>query len=321
MIERLFAFLVRHGPKLLAASILVGLALPALAAWIRPALTVLVWGMLFFSMLRIDWSSVVRHARRPILLLGAAAWLVVALPLIVWLLVRGLDFTPGLTAALVLAASSPPLIASAAFALLVGLDSALALLLMIVGTLSVPLTAPMIALEFLGFDLGVGVVEMMLRLAGFIGSCVAAAVLARRLAGTARLADAKTRLDGALVALLVAFAIGVMSGVTDRFLAAPGHVLFVAAIAFLANVGFQALAAAAFAWIGRMDALTIGLCAGNRNMAIIIAILPAAIDPDILLYFAMMQFPIYLLPVAQVSFYRWVLGSPPGHGRPSRGGT
>lgn len=314
MTERLFAFLVRHGPKLLAVSILIGLALPALAAWVWPALTVLVWGMLFFSILRIDWLNVVHHARRPILLIGAVAWLMIGLPFLVWLLVYGLDFTPGLTAALVLVASSPPLIASAAFALLVGLDSALALLLMIIGTLSVPFTAPMIALEFLGLDLGVGVTEMMLRLAAFIGSCLGAAMLTRRLAGIRRLADAKTKLEGTLVILLAVFAIGVMSGVTDRFLAAPGHVLFVAAIAFLANVGFQALAAAAFAWIGRLDALTIGLCAGNRNLAIIIAVLPGGIDPDILLYFAMMQFPIYLLPVAQVSFYRRVLGGPSGHG-------
>jgi BASS family bile acid:Na+ symporter len=56
-----------------------------------------------------------------------------------------------------------------------------------------------------------------------------------------------------------------------------------------------------------MEALTIGLCSGNRNLAVVIAVLPAGVHPDILLYFAMMQFPIYMLPALQVPLYRQVL--------------
>jgi BASS family bile acid:Na+ symporter len=77
------------------------------------------------------------------------------------------------------------------------------------------------------------------------------------------------------------------------------------------NVGFQAVAVGVFGWSGRMGALTIGLCSGNRNLAVVIAVLPAGIHPDILLYFAMMQLPIYMLPALQLPLYRRLLqGSP-----------
>ena len=44
-------------------------------------------------------------------------------------------------------------------------------------------------------------------------------------------------------------------------------------------------------------ALAAGLLSGNRNMALYLAVLPAATDSRILLYFALCQFPLFLSPM------------------------
>jgi BASS family bile acid:Na+ symporter len=60
-----------------------------------------------------------------------------------------------------------------------------------------------------------------------------------------------------------------------------------------------------FGWLGRSSALTVGLVGGNKNMAVVWASLGAAANsPDLLLYFACAQLPIYLLPAALAPIYR-----------------
>src|SRR5207253_7251789 len=68
--------------------------------------------------------------------------------------------------------------------------------------------------------------------------------------------------------------------------------LYVAS-AFIANVGLQ-IVGVLISWrLGRVPALTIGLVSGNRNMAVVIANLGSAATPEIALFFAAVQFPIY----------------------------
>jgi BASS family bile acid:Na+ symporter len=47
---------------------------------------------------------------------------------------------------------------------------------------------------------------------------------------------------------------------------------------------------------GSRVALSAGLLSGNRNMSLYIAVLPATTHPDILLFFALCQFPLFLSP-------------------------
>ena len=110
-------------------------------------------------------------------------------------------------------------------------------------------------------------------------------------------------IDSALVAAMVVFAIAVMDGVAATFAADPRHVMLVAAIAFTANIGFQVFGWAVFRRAGRRTALTAGFSCGNRNMGILLPALPAAIWPDTLLFIAVFQFPIYMLPWGLVKVY------------------
>ena len=76
------------------------------------------------------------------------------------------------------------------------------------------------------------------------------------------------------------------------------------ALAFAANFGLNAATALVFASTGQKLALTAGLLGGNRNMALFLAVLPAATDQRILLFFALGQFPLFLTPFLLLPIYR-----------------
>ncbi len=67
--------------------------------------------------------------------------------------------------------------------------------------------------------------------------------------------------------------------------------------AFGGNLGLNALTALAL-WpvLDRRTALTAGMLAGNRNQAVFLAVLPAAADPNLLLFFALGQIPMFVGP-------------------------
>ncbi|MCO6415257.1 hypothetical protein JYK14_03580 [Siccirubricoccus sp. KC 17139] len=59
--------------------------------------------------------------------------------------------------------------------------------------------------------------------------------------------------------------------------------------------------------LGRRVALAAGMLAGNRNQALFLAVLPAAADPGVLLFFALGQVPMFLSPFLLRPVYRLVL--------------
>src|SRR3546814_8364921 len=76
----------------------------------------------------------------------------------------------------------------------------------------------------------------------------------------------------------------------------PGVVAFWLLAAFIANPVLQIVGALAFAWLGRRRALTVGLISGNCNMGLLLAAFPPGTDGDVVLYFAVAQIPMYMLP-------------------------
>ena len=76
----------------------------------------------------------------------------------------------------------------------------------------------------------------------------------------------------------------------------------------------KAVTALGFLWLGRPAAFTVGFLAGNRNMGLLLVVLPAGLHPDIALYFALAQFPIYILPALLKPLYGRLMGGPPRSG-------
>lgn len=305
MIHRFLAFFDRHGTTLLASGLFVGLALQPVAHAIWPLLPTLVFLLTSATMLRIDWPQVIAHGRRPLRIVLLVLWVLVISPVLMAAVTTLLRLPTGLAQSLVLWAASPPLMSLPAIALLLGLDGALALLVMVTATFLMPLTLPPLLLGLMGLDLGIGILPLMLRLAVFVGGAGAIAGLVRCLLGRQRLGRLSTEISGTNVLLLVLFAVAVMDGMPRHILDQPQRVLGYCVAALAASVGLQAVSFLGFGWLGRFAALTVGLVGGNKNMAVVWASLSAAAgSPDLMLYFACAQLPIYLLPAALAPIYR-----------------
>lgn len=305
----LLGFLGAHATRVLFLGIFLGLAIPPLAALARPLLAATVVVLLGALLLRIDWSAMADYARRPVLASVLTAWLLVGSPVAMWSALMLLGLPPALDTALVLMAAAPPILSAAAIAILLGLDGALAIVAGLVSTLLAPLTVPPLALALLGLDLQVGLLDFMLRLGAIVATAFAAAGAIRRLAGAGRLAAHAAQIDGVVVLAMLVFGVAIMDGVTATLLAAPGMVALWTLVAFLANPALQLAAMLAFAWLGRRGALTVGLMSGNCNMGLLLASLPPGSEYGVLLYFALGQLPIFMLPAILLPVYRRVLAT------------
>jgi len=296
--------LSRHGATVLAAGVFVGLAIPDLAGWMRPLLPSAVAGLLFLALLRVDWLDLSRHLSRPLVGALLCLWFLLAAPALVWAAVELFAVNSGLATALILAAACPPIVSGPAMARLLHLDAPLMLVSVVSASLLAPFTIVAVSSHLIGIDLQVDPLALFVRLAALIGGCVLAAVVTRHLLGQARLLACKNVIDIASVVLLLAFAIAIMDGVSALLAENPWHLLKFIIAAFAANIALQLLGTAVAAALGRRPALTVGFATGNRNMGLLLAVLPADTVPDVLLFFALAQLPIYILPAMVGSAYR-----------------
>jgi BASS family bile acid:Na+ symporter len=300
-------FLGRHATRFMAAGAFIGLAVPPLADLVRPLLIPLLLVPLTIALVRLDWRALAAYGRRPLLIAGLAAWLLLVCPLAVWAIALVLPLPPALTAAVVLMAAAPPIVSSPAIALFLGLDAALSVVVVVTATALVPFTLPPLALGLLGLDIAIGRIEFMLRLAAFVGFAFAVALTARGALGAQWLSRNGRALDGISVLNLVLFVIGIMAGVTDVILARPLFVALTLLVAVVANVALQ-IAGAAIAWpLGRPAALAMGWMTGNCNMGLVLVTLADKAEFDVILYFAVAQIPMYVLPGLLTPLYRRLL--------------
>ncbi len=288
-------------------SLAIGLLFQDIAAAARPLLLPLAVILLMLTLARTDWARVMHLLRRPGLAIALSLVNLIAVPLIVWPIWQGLGLWPGLVAALCLSAMAPGIVSAATTATFLRLDSSLALMLTLFTNFLVPFTLPPLALWLLGLDLHISVLDLSLRLALVVVLALLGAFLIRR-ALRERIAAAAPTLDGLSVVVLMVFAIPLMDGVVAQALAQPVKLAGFVAGAFagmiLTNV---VVALGTLPFLDRRDALTAGYCSGGRHNALMMAVLPASADPDIFLFIAAVQFPIYLIPTLLQPVYRRLL--------------
>ncbi|MGP1255195.1 MAG: hypothetical protein ACTS10_12325 [Kiloniellales bacterium] len=303
----LLAFLGDHGPKVLFVGVFIGLVLPDLATVARPLVGPAVATLLVLTLLRVEWGQMAAYLRRPGLLTVLVVWLMLVSPVATWGVLALLPGPQPLEVALVLMAAAPPILGVTAIAILLGLDGALALVMALAATLLTPITVPLLSLWLLGLELEVSIAGFMLRLALVVLGAFVLAFLLRRLAGVAWFRARATSLDGLVVLVMLVFAIAIMDGVTATIFARPEVVALWIFAAFVANPLLQIVAALAFWWLGPRRALTVGLMSGNCNMGLLLAALPPQADFDVVLFFALAQLPMYMLPFVLTPLYRRLL--------------
>lgn len=301
----------------MAAGVLLGLVVPPLASLARPLLLPTLLVPFTLALVRLDWSAALDWRRRPALLALLVVWVLGVSPLLVWAVTQTLlpaGFPEPLARALVLTAASSPIVSSVVFALFLGLDAALAVVVVLACTALVPFTLPPIAGALAGVAIGMPVAELALRLGALVGVSFAAAALVRRLASPAVLEARRETLDGIAVLNLLAFGLAVMDGVTAYAIERPGYVAVAIAAAYGFNLLLQGAGALAFAALGRARALTVALVSGNCNMGLVLVALEGRADFETTVFFALGQLPMYTLPALLGPVYRR-LGVGPGPAR------
>ncbi len=304
------AWIGRHAAKVLVAGAVLAIFLPNVGAILLPGLRPIIIALLALAMVRVDPGEVVRHLRQPARLALTVAFLMLLIPIAVHGLALALGLPRDIHTALVLLACAPPLASSANLALLIGLDGALALNTMVLGALVMLITAPLVIGATSGLDLSVG--QLFIDLVINFAAATAIALTIRVAAGAPRLHRRAAELDGLMAIFMVAFIVAVMSDL-GRELAADWRQVAEYLVAVLAaNFGLQALIAVIVIslqgrlrfFADRRAGLTIALMSGNRNMALIIAALPASTAEPLLLFLALYQLPMYATPLLMGPIYR-----------------
>ena len=288
----------RHGTLVAAASIFIGLFVPPLSRAFKPYLGEAIIVMLTLAFLRVNPKELRAHWTKPGLIAAATIWVMLVVPLMLGaaFVFLGVDhLAPGLYFMLVLQISAPGLMSSPALAAVLGLDVALTLASLIVSTAITPLTASLFTHIYLGTALA-SPVAFGLRLLAIIAGCALGAAIIRRITGDTFIEAQRERIDGLSMIAMSTFAIAAMDGVVDHFRADPLLVVGLTALAFAIALAMIALTALVFLRAGPARALAIGLIAGNRNIGLMLAATGFVIPDLAWLYFALAQFPIYLLP-------------------------
>ena len=304
MISSTLDFIGRHATRFLGVGVLLGFAVPPLASLARPLLVPALLIPLTIALVRLDWGAMGAYARRPLLVAAAIVWLLVVSPVALWAALAPVPMPEALYQALVLMAAASPIISSAAISLLLGLDAALAVVVIVVSTALLPFTLPVLALGLLGLELQIDLPTFMLRLGAMVGGAFAAALVVRRIVPQHTIARNARALDALSVINLVIFAVAIMDGVTAFAIERPGYVALVTAAAFAANLALQAIGTVAWGRLGMRGALTMGLMTGNCNMGLVMVALGRDARFDVIVFFAMAQLPMYMLPGLLTPVYR-----------------
>jgi BASS family bile acid:Na+ symporter len=292
-------WLGRQGTRAVALSVFAGIALPPVATLFKPAFTPALVVLLCLAFLRVEPAALHAYLRRPALVIAATLWIMLAMPLLLGGALKlwgGGVIESGLFIGLVLQVSASPVISSPTFAALLRLDAALSLATMLVCTALIPITGPIFAALLIGGTIELSPFILGLRLAALLIGAALAAVVIRWLFGKETIEREKDPIDGLSVIALFVFVLSLMDGATAALLARPLLMLGLMALAFLLAFAFGATTYAVFARAGRQQALALAISGGFRNMGLLLAAAGGFVPDMTWLYFAMAQFPIYLLP-------------------------
>ncbi|HTH33199.1 MAG TPA: Na+-dependent transporter [Xanthobacteraceae bacterium] len=303
------AWLGRQGARAIAAVVFIAIVVPPFDAVVKPFVTEAIFALLCLAFLRVDTAVLKSHIRRPGLVLAATAWTSLAVPALIGTVCLAIHLdsrAPALFLALMLQAVASPMMASPAFAAVMGLDSTLVLTTLVLSTALTPLSAPLFAYAFIGPVLTLSPLALGLKLFAILAGSLAAAAIIRRFASRAAIRRCNDQINGMNILLVFIFVAAVMENVGRRFIDDPLGMVALTALAFALTFAILVLTAFVFAATGRERALVLGLMASQRNMGLMLAATGGALPDFTWIYFALAQFPVYLSPLLLAPLARWV---------------
>ena len=266
---------------------------------LKPYVAEAIFLLLCASFLRVDLALLRGYLRRPGLVLAATAWTMLAVPLIFGGLWSATGFdrhSPDLYLALMLQAVASPMMASPALAALMGLDSTLVLVTLVISTGLVPFTAPLFAYAFLGSALTLSPLALGAKLLVILAGSLVVASAIRLYAGGDAIRRQARLIDGINVVVLFVFVSAVMGNVAGEFLSDPLRVVSLTVLAFVVFFAMIGVTALIFRKSGYARAMALGLMVAQRNMGLMVAATGGMLPQTAWLFLGLSQFPIYLTP-------------------------
>lgn len=294
------AWLGRRGTNAVAIAILLGIMLPPLGVLVRPFFAETVFLLLCLAFLRVEPQALRLELSRPRLLIAAAAWTMLVVPVLTGLGLAALDLgerSPGLLLALMLNVVAPPIFASPALAALMGLNAATTLALLLACIAVTPFLAPALIAVFVGPAVTFSPLELGLRLVLMLAGAACVAIAVRAVAGKDWVERQALRIDGLNVVVLFAFAVALMGDVLANAIANPMLVLGLLALTTAITFGLSGLTVLIFLQAGVRTALPLAHAAGSRNTGLMLAAAAGLVPELVWLYVALIQIPIYALPL------------------------
>jgi bile acid:Na+ symporter, BASS family len=312
-LAEVLALIGRYGTQGFIISILAGLALPQLAAAARPFLAVSIFVFVAVTFSRIDLTALAAILRRPLPLILSLAWLTlapIAMIMAIFALFGRENLDPGLVLGLAILAAAPPIMSSPAVAMLLGLAPTMLMAGVLVTTVAAPFYSPIAAEIVAGAAVPLEIPVLVKRMLLLIGGAILAAAAIRLILGGRRIREHKASFDGVGVVMYFVFAVAAMDGVLAAMIEAPMRVLGYLGIAFGISIAGLVGTMLILRPLSPSDRFVLGYATGQRNMGLLVAALGAATPDTTFLFFALAQFPIYLMPQIIKPFSRRFVVAP-----------
>lgn len=285
----------RHGALIVIAGVVIGLAVPHLADAARPYLALAIFIFTFGSFLKFDGMSLTGEMASGTRTALMVLWATFGVPLVVVLLIKVAQPGPDLAQGLLFWALVPASPACVAFAAILRLNIAIALLATVIGTAASPFYIPTLAAVFGGYSLDIDPLATCLHLVLLIGGAGVAALAAKRLAGGFIRANPEAMTGIAVFAMFLA-GMGSMRGMQAQLLAQPAESLRFAALAYAMLFGAELMGTMLFWRCGRVAALTAGLVSGTRTITLAWVVLGSNVLPLADLFLATSMVAKYTAP-------------------------
>ena len=287
-----------HATAILLAGLILVPLLPIPRGLFTPTLPALVALVIGLGVARLPLAALVSDLTRPRRVAPVLLGLALFQPLTA-LALATLGRTIGLDAAtlvlLIAFAAAPPLSSAPNISLMLGYDSRLTLRFTLIGTVLSPLLVPA-CVWLAGVATGVAPLAIAGRVFLILAAGLALGALLQWRIGLDRIRANARAFNGAAALAMLLFLFPLMDGVADEVRADPVRVLELAALALTLNLGGNFLVRAL---AGRVlppaSARALGLLYGNRNISVLLAVLP--LNPLLSLFVAVAQLPVYGTPL------------------------
>ncbi len=284
----------------LASGIFIGLAIPAIADYLKPLALPALFLVIVFSLVPFarlpapELFSINGEMSRIVL------WQQVVLPCIVIAAGIVARFPDSIILLMIVTACSGSLFSSPALAEILQLDRRRALQAMVLSTLFMPVSLFVFLSAFRGIQANLDIGAYALRTLVFLvipfALLAAWRPIAQRMNEKTTLRVSFVSRWATIVALLV-FGTGLMSAVSDNLTAAPGKVLFMLVLAALLCLLMTGLTTVVMYRFGHREALTAAIVAGFRNIGLGFALVGEMIGPDLAVYAGISLLPVFVAPL------------------------